>query len=112
MILGADTLAELGAKVPLAHPLGVKAFSYRRVKMMSVMLRIFADLLRMGRLPEAWITPAVTRELRALVRHRAKLVALRSNVKCHPCRHPTRLACQTAFLVELLSAVGKAMCPL
>jgi hypothetical protein len=28
----ADTLAELGACVHLAHPLGVKAFSYRRVK--------------------------------------------------------------------------------
>jgi len=28
----ADTLAELGANVHLAHPLGVKAFSYRRVK--------------------------------------------------------------------------------
>ena len=28
----ADTLAELGAQVHLAHPLGVKAFSYRRVK--------------------------------------------------------------------------------
>ena len=29
---GADTLAELGAQVHLAHPLGVKMFSYRRVK--------------------------------------------------------------------------------
>ena len=28
----ADALAELGAKVHLAHPLGVKMFSYRRVK--------------------------------------------------------------------------------
>ena len=28
----ADALAELGARVHLAHPLGVKAFSYRRVK--------------------------------------------------------------------------------
>ena len=27
-----DALAELGASVHLAHPLGVKAFSYRRVK--------------------------------------------------------------------------------
>src|SRR3954463_2744754 len=27
----ADTLTELGASVHLAHPLGVKAFSYRRV---------------------------------------------------------------------------------
>src|SRR6266571_2631633 len=28
----ADTLAAAGAEVHLAHPLGVKAFSYRRVK--------------------------------------------------------------------------------
>ena len=28
----ADTLADAGAEVHLAHPLGVKAFSYRRVK--------------------------------------------------------------------------------
>ena len=36
----------------------------------------------MGRLPEAWIAPPATRELRELVRHRAKLVGLRSNLKC------------------------------
>jgi transposase len=41
-----------------------------------------ADLLRMGRLPEAWIAPPQTRELRQLVRHRAKLVGLRSNLRC------------------------------
>jgi len=40
-----------------------------------------ADLLRMGRLPEAWIPPPATRELRELVRHRAKLVALRAHAK-------------------------------
>jgi transposase len=78
----ADTLAELGAKVHLAHPLGVKGFSYRRVKNDERDAADLADLLRMGRLPEAWIAPPVTRELRALVRHRAKLVALRSSVKC------------------------------
>lgn len=78
----ADTLAELGAKVHLAHPLGVKAFSYRRVKNDERDAADLADLLRMGRLPEAWIAPPATRELRALVRHRAKLVALRSSVKC------------------------------
>jgi transposase len=60
----------------------VKAFSYRRVKNDERDAADLADLLRMGRLPEAWIAPAATRELRALVRHRAKLVALRSNVKC------------------------------
>ncbi|MFG3604836.1 hypothetical protein [Micromonospora chersina] len=35
----------------------------------------------MGRLPEAWIAPPATRELRELVRHRAKLVTLRSHAK-------------------------------
>ena len=35
----------------------------------------------MNRLPEAWISPPPTRELRELVRYRAKLVALRSGLK-------------------------------
>ena len=78
----ADTLAELGANVHLAHPLGVKMFSYRRVKNDQRDAADLADLLRMGRLPEAWIAPPATRELRGWVRHRAKLVGLRSNLKC------------------------------
>lgn len=78
----ADVLAELGANVHLAHPLGVKAFSYRRVKNDQRDAADLADLLRMGRLPEAWIAPPQIRELRQLVRHRAKLVALRASLKC------------------------------
>ena len=78
----ADTLAELGAQVHLAHPLGVKMFSYRRVKNDERDAADLADLLRMGRLPEAWIAPPATRELRGWVRHRAKLVGLRSSLKC------------------------------
>jgi transposase len=76
-----DALTELGASVHLAHPLGVKAFEYRRVKNDERDAADLADLLRMGRLPEAWIAPPATRELRELVRHRAKLVALRSHCK-------------------------------
>ena len=76
-----DALAELGASVHLAHPLGVKAFSYRRVKNDQRDAADLADLLRMGRLPHAWIAPPETRELRELVRHRAKLVAMRSRCK-------------------------------
>jgi transposase len=38
-------------------------------------------LLRMGRLPEAWIAPPEVRELREQVRHRCKLVAIRSGLK-------------------------------
>src|SRR6187455_3618906 len=78
----ADALAELGAAVHLAHPLGVKMFSLRRVKNDQRDAADLADLLRMGRLPEAWIAPPATRELRGWVRHRAKLVGLRSNLKC------------------------------
>ena len=74
----ADVLQGLGASTHLAHPLGVKAFSYRRVKNDVRDATDLADLLRMGRLPQAWIAPPATRELRELVRHRAKLVAIRS----------------------------------
>jgi len=38
--------------------------------------------LRMGRLPEAWIAPPAVRELRELVRHRAKLVHARTSLRC------------------------------
>ena len=77
----ADALQAAGARVHLAHPLGVKAFEYRRVKNDVRDATDLADLLRMGRLPEAWIAPPATRELRELVRHRAKLVGLRSHCK-------------------------------
>jgi len=48
----ADLLATIGANVHLAHPLGVKAFAYRRVKNDFRDATDLADLLRMGRLPE------------------------------------------------------------
>ena len=77
----ADTLAAAGAEVHLAHPLGVKAFSYRRVKNDERDPADLADLLRMGRLPEAWIAPREVRELRELTRYRQKLVHLRTSCK-------------------------------
>jgi transposase len=77
----ADELAAAGAEVHLAHPLGVKAFSYRRVKNDEKDAGDLADLLRMGRLPEAWIAPPQVRELRELTRYRIKLVRLRSSGK-------------------------------
>ena len=76
-----DVLRAAGAQVHLAHPLGVKGFTYRRVKNDVRDAADLADLLRMGRLPEAYAAPPAVRELRELVRHRAKLVALRSGLK-------------------------------
>jgi Transposase len=59
----------------------VKAYSYRRVKNDARDAADLADLLRMGRLPEAWITPPEIRELRELTRYRQKLVGLRTSCK-------------------------------
>jgi transposase len=76
-----DVLQDAGATVHLAHPLGIKGFTYRRVKNDERDAADLADLLRMGRLPEAYVAPPAVRELRELVRHRAKLVAWRSGLK-------------------------------
>jgi transposase len=59
----------------------VKGFAYRRVKNDVLDAADLADLLRMDRLPEGWIAPPQVRELREMVRHRAKLVAWRSGLK-------------------------------
>ena len=77
----ADVLADAGANVHLAHPLGVKGFAYRRLKNDERDAADLADLLRMGRLPEGWIAPPEIRGLREAIRHRSKLVALRSGLK-------------------------------
>jgi transposase len=77
----ADVLEQAGAEVHLAHPLGVKAFSYRRVKNDERDAADLADLLRMGRLPEAWIAPPAVRAVREVVRYRHKLVGQRTSCK-------------------------------
>jgi len=73
-------LQELGCDVHLAHPLG-NAWGNRRVKNDTRDAEDLADLLRLGRLAEAWIAPPQVRELRELIRYRAKLVCLRTNCK-------------------------------
>jgi transposase len=75
-----DLLQADGHRVHLAHPSG-NDWGNRRVKNDERDARDLADLLRLGRLAEAWIAPPEVRELRELVRYRAKLVALRSGLK-------------------------------
>src|SRR5688500_19398166 len=77
----ADVLHDAGAQVHLAHPLGVKGFAYRRVKNDVRDASDLADLLRMGRLPEAWIAPPPVRARRELIRHRHKLVQASTSLK-------------------------------
>jgi transposase len=103
-----DALQAAGARVHLAHPLGVKAFEYRRVKNDFRDATDLADLLRMGRLPEAWIAPPPTRELRELVRHRAKLVGLRAHCKAEV--HAVLAKCGIQVLMtDLFGVDGTAL---
>ena len=76
----ADVLQDLGANVHLAHPLG-NNWGNRRVKNDERDANDMVDLLRMGRLAEAWIAPPEIRELREMTRYRHKLVRLRSGLK-------------------------------
>ena len=73
-------LRDAGFSVHLSHPSG-NDWGNRRVKNDERDARDLADLLRLGRLAEAWIAPPQVREARELVRYRAKLVQLRSGLK-------------------------------
>jgi transposase len=98
----ADALADVGAVVHLAHPLGVKAFSYRRVKNDVRDATDLATCCGWADCRKAWIAPPATRELRELVRHRAKLVALRSGCKCEV--HAVLAKCGVQVLMSDLFA--------
>jgi transposase len=77
-----DLLQADGHHLHMAHPLAMRGMTtHRRVKTDWKDATLLADVLRMGSLPEGWIAPPELRELRELVRYRAKLVALRSGLK-------------------------------
>lgn len=77
----ADMLEELGLEAHLAHPSACKAIASARLKNDKVDARMLAHLLRADLLPEAWIAPKEVRDLRALLRHRASLVRVRTSLK-------------------------------
>ncbi len=76
----ADLLQAEGATVHLVHPLGLH-WDSRRVKNDERDATELARRLLRADLPEAWIAPPELRELRELVRYRAKLTALRTSAK-------------------------------
>jgi transposase len=76
----ADLLQVEGARVHLVHPLGLH-WDTRRVKNDVRDATELANRLRRNDVPAAWIAPPEVRELRELVRYRAKLVALRTSAK-------------------------------
>jgi transposase len=76
----ADVLQGVRGDVHLAHPLG-NNWGQRRVKNDERDATDLVDLLRLGRLAEAWIAPPPLRELREYIRYRAKLVHQRTSLK-------------------------------
>jgi transposase len=77
-----DVLEQLGATVHLVNPSGLgQSWEGRRVKNDYKDCRELIDRMRLHKLPEAWIAPPELRELRELVRYRAKLVNIRTGLK-------------------------------
>jgi hypothetical protein len=66
-----DLLEELELEPHLVHPSRCKAIASARLTNDTVDARTLAQLLRADLLPEAWIAPQATRDLRALLRQPA-----------------------------------------
>ncbi|KKU06162.1 MAG: Transposase protein [Candidatus Uhrbacteria bacterium GW2011_GWE2_45_35] len=77
----ADLLEELGCNVHLAHPMKVKAIASARVKTDAIDAKVLAELLRGNLLPEAYFSSKEVRSWKEIVRFRASLINLRSQVK-------------------------------
>jgi transposase len=76
-----ELLEDYGFEVHLVHPLRCKAIASARLKNDRVDAAILAQLLRADLLPEAWIAPPPVRLLRALLRHRASLARLGTQLR-------------------------------
>src|SRR5262250_1695196 len=76
-----ELLEDYGFEPHLVHPLQCKAIASARLKNDKVDAAILAQLLRAGLLPEAWIAPPEVRQLRAVLRHRASLVRLGTQLR-------------------------------
>ena len=76
-----DQLVGLVARVVVAHPAKVRLIAEVRVKTDKVDVLTLAKLLRADMLPEVWVPPMHVRDLRALLSHRRRLVALQTTAK-------------------------------
>jgi len=76
-----ELTAHAGWSVDLAHPGYVAQIKQGPDKTDWGDARLLADLEHIGYLPNVWLAPEATRELRRLVRFRQRLVNHRRNVK-------------------------------
>ena len=76
-----DLIQKLGIDVHLANPLKVKAIASARVKTDKIDAGVLCDLLRSNLLPEAYFASPDARYFKEVVRYRASLIHLRTQIK-------------------------------
>jgi len=108
-------LEDYGFEAHLVHPLRCKAIASARLKNDKIDAAILAQLLRADLLPEAWIAPPQVRQLRALLRHRVRLVRLRTLLRNRTPRRAGRPRSRTAGRVPGADRAGsgwpRCRCP-
>jgi transposase len=77
----ADFLQKMDIDVHLANPLKVKAIASARIKTDKIDANVLCDLLRTNLLPEAYFASKEVRFWKEMVRFRASLIHLRTQVK-------------------------------
>ncbi len=73
---------DLVEEVILAHPLKVKAIASAKIKTDKIDSQILARLLMADLIPQAHLRKDENREKQRVIRHRAFMVAMRTQVKC------------------------------
>lgn len=76
-----ETLDKLEMEVKLSHPLKTRMIAEAKVKSDKIDAGILSDLLRAELLPTSYIPDSKTRELREILRHRIRMVAMRVQIK-------------------------------
>ena len=76
-----NVIEPLGLELYLVHPQKTRAIASARIKHDQLDSRILARLLHAGFIAEAWIAPRPVRELRQLVRFRARTVRWATRAK-------------------------------
>lgn len=77
----ANLIQDLGIEVHLANPLKIKAIASARIKTDKIDANVLCDLLRTNLLPEAYFSSPEVRFWKEMVRFRASLIHLRTQVK-------------------------------
>ena len=106
-----DLLQRLGCDVVLSNPKQTKAIASARLKNDRVDACILASLLKGRLLPTVWIPPPALRDQRELLRHRWRLVRMRTSLKnalnSLVAKHNLRPPGRSLFTKEGLSWLGQ-----